>query len=113
MLQRGMWGLRGAVRRSAVRTMPWRAYSQSALGADAPPAPSEPKVSLDSAVEFTPVPEMSAPTPPPKPVSDVLGLPSASRPHRLHIKSSRNNTIVTFTMPTGEPLVGELSLIHI
>ena len=107
MLQRGMWGLRGAVRRSAVRSMPWRAYSQSALGSDALPAPREQKVSLDSAVEFTPVPEMSAPTPPPKPVSDVLGLPSASRPHRLHITSSRNNTIVTFTMPTGEPLVGE------
>lgn len=107
MLQRMVWGLRSAVRGSAGRSMPWRAYSQSATPADEPPAPAEQKVSLDSAVEFTPMPEMSAPTPQQKPVSETLGLPGASRPHRLHIKSSRNNTIVTFTMPTGEPLVGE------
>lgn len=66
------------------------------------------KVSLDSAMEFTPMPEISA-------QAKEVGQPSTrtwqavdrSIPHRMHVKASRNNTIVTLTMPTGEPLATE------
>ncbi|KAI3627779.1 hypothetical protein CBS14141_001780 [Malassezia furfur] len=72
---------------------------------DAPAAKEgEPeRVSLESAVEFslpgftaTETVTESEPVPPPPRESNA--------PHRLHVQSTRNNTIVTLTMPTGEPL---------
>ena len=85
-----------------------RAYSR---GADAPETPAPPpqpaaadRVSLDSAVPFTPLagfeasaPSAAAAPPPPQRTK-------ANRPHRMHIRATRNNTLITFTMPTGEPL---------
>ncbi|KAI3626113.1 hypothetical protein CBS9595_001474 [Malassezia furfur] len=71
---------------------------------DTAPAKEEPeRVSLESAVEFS-LPGFTAsetvsetePVPPPPRESNA--------PHRLHVQSTRNNTIVTLTMPTGEPL---------
>lgn len=82
-----------------------RAYSR---GADAPPeTPAPPpsaagRVSLDSAVPFTPLAgfEASAPAAAAAPPQRT----KTNRPHRMHIRATRNNTLITFTMPTGEPL---------
>ncbi|KAL4401843.1 mitochondrial small ribosomal subunit protein [Malassezia pachydermatis] len=92
-----------------------RAYSQATETPAPAPAPASseseatPKVSLDSALEFTPTPTLSGATDtkvqPEMPVRDVLSVRGRSLPHRLHVKSTRNNTIVAFTMPTGEGLV--------
>ncbi|WFD23589.1 hypothetical protein MEQU1_002283 [Malassezia equina] len=95
--------------------MPMRMYSETpAPPADEPAASAlkassdaETMVSLDSAVEFTPLPGMNA-------GERTESVPPTSReppsprgrtaPHRMHVQASRNNTIITFTMPTGEPL---------
>lgn len=86
-------------------------YSETPAPPAEPAAPKEADgaatVSLDSAVEFTPLPGMHAAerAEPVPPVSrEPVSPRGRTQPHRLHVQSSRNNTIVTFTMPTGEPL---------
>jgi len=115
LLPRLSLGLRGALYRTgAMRaSIPaMRAYTQEAEA----PAPAEnaaahaPKdaaqdaapqtVSLDSAVEFSPLPGFSVE----REASSMPQVRDVNRPHRLHVRSSRNNTIVTFTTPAGEPL---------
>ncbi|WFC93840.1 hypothetical protein MBRA1_000464 [Malassezia brasiliensis] len=71
---------------------------------DTMPAKEEPeRVSLESAVEFS-LPGFTAS----ETVKETESVPPPTResnaPHRLHVQSTRNNTIVTLTMPTGEPL---------
>ena len=92
--------------------MPVRMYSETPAPPAEPAAPAKeadagPTVSVDSAVEFTPLPGMHA-AERAEPVPPTSREPPSPRgrtqPHRLHVQSSRNNTIVTFTMPTGEPL---------
>ncbi|WFD02691.1 hypothetical protein MOBT1_001374 [Malassezia obtusa] len=61
------------------------------------------RVSLESAVEFSMPGFTAAET-----AADPEPMPTPPResnvPHRLHVQSTRNNTIVTLTTPTGEPL---------
>ncbi|PKI84681.1 hypothetical protein MVES_001318 [Malassezia vespertilionis] len=63
---------------------------------------SKERVSLDAAMEFS-MPEFTAAAQ--EPVENVPTTPRGlAKPHRLHVQATRNNTMVTFTMPTGEPL---------
>lgn len=91
-----------------------RADAPSADAAERPAAadPRAPgdsdKVSLASAVEFAPLEGFAAAADAGKGVSVAPAEAPTPRerlgPHRLHVQATRNNTIVTFTMPTGEPL---------
>ncbi|WFD31463.1 hypothetical protein MSPP1_002499 [Malassezia sp. CBS 17886] len=67
-----------------------------------PPLDTERTVSVASAVPFSPLPGFTAAAEEAPRHGTVPR--RASAPHRLHVQSTRNNTIVTLTMPTGEPL---------
>ncbi|WFD36137.1 hypothetical protein MCUN1_003012 [Malassezia cuniculi] len=106
----GRWA--SAVRAHApAPSVTMRHYSQTAPEAPAAaetPAPAavketptpDARVSLDSAVPFTPLPGFEANPSTPAPIQRV----AHDKPHRMHIRSTRNNTIITFTTPLGEPL---------
>ncbi|WFD27535.1 hypothetical protein MNAN1_002533 [Malassezia nana] len=79
------------------------APSASSTPSEPPAAADSAKVSLDSAVEFTPLPGMHAERTEPAPAA-VPSPRNHSQPHRMHVQATRNNTMITFTMPTGEPL---------
>ena len=102
--QRSLWA--PAARMYTPKHVPSvRAYSDSAPAPpEAPEAPAQDgsRVSLDSAVPFTPLPGFEATAS----ASEAVPLRRAKydRPHRMHIRSSRNNTLITFTTPLGEPL---------
>lgn len=77
------------------------AEEATAPEAKAPETPE--RVSLDSAVEFS-MPGFAPAELARESEVDVTPPRESNAPHRMHVKSSRNNTIVTLTTPTGEPL---------
>lgn len=112
--------LRAAARMARVpraSIAPVRGYAQATPEAPSAPAaaPEKPaegqeaaadgaeRVSLESAVEFS-MPGFTAEQPASEPVAPAPKSREANAPHRMHVQSTRNNTIVTLTTPTGEPL---------